>query len=393
VHGFVSRPEDVHVHLNHGYLVNWPAGEKNKGMDKSQAQQKGSLSAPWSDIVGEGGEMKTIVQGPGGERCKVGADTPGGAKDEWRRKDVASDGMSMTIKELLACAGQALDETAPSLASGLADEVGDVRPRIAGMGIDLDFSYHNKEDSAHTYGFDGVVCVMTVTADPRWNSATAMAYSSVPDLRTGAGEYRSRKAYGVSFTFHQKGSFAKFDIQALITLIVNSLVILALPSAIVQFIALNLLGTLSEVYKRAQAQTLSIARQFSGLTARMLAGAAAFQTVSDSKDHLKYDVIKERLRTAFNKPLTDGTLDEAEFSDLCDNVLRDLDSGETNNVTLDEFMQAFASEECVEPKHMVKFFDANRSRGPLEILFNPGGLRRKAAPDVVKVRPAEPTEP
>jgi len=392
VQGFVSRPEDVRVHLNHGYMVNWPAGEKNRGVDKSQAQVKGSLGERWADIVGESGQMKTIVQGPGGKRCKVGADTDGGAKDEWQKKDVASDGMRVTIRELLACAGETLDDAAPSLASGLEDEKGQVRPRVAGMGINLDFSYHNKEDSAHTYGFDGVVCVLTVTADPRWNSATAMAYSVIPDTRTGVGEYRSRKAYGVSFTFQQKGSFAKFDIQALITLIVNSLVIFALPSAIVQFVALNLLGTLSEVYKRAQAQTLSIVKQFSGLTARMLAGVAAFETVSGEKDHVDYSTIKDRLRAAFNKPLTDGTLDEAEFKELCDNVLRDLDSGDTDNVTLDEFMQAYASEECVEPKHMVKFFDANRSRSPLEILFNPGISRRKAA-DLQKVRPEPSAEP
>eukprot|EP00429_Kryptoperidinium_foliaceum_P055262 CAMPEP_0176082204 /NCGR_PEP_ID=MMETSP0120_2-20121206/41119_1 /TAXON_ID=160619 /ORGANISM="Kryptoperidinium foliaceum, Strain CCMP 1326" /LENGTH=458 /DNA_ID=CAMNT_0017415971 /DNA_START=328 /DNA_END=1704 /DNA_ORIENTATION=- len=392
--GLVSHAEDTHVHLNHGYIVSWPSGSKYRGQDKAQAQVKHSSSEPWTTVDGEPGKMVTVIRDHRGQPCKVGADTPGGAKDTWYQSDVSADGLAVTLRELLSCAEVSLDAPEPTLASGLATEEGQPRARIAGMNIHLDFSYHNAEDSGHIVdGFDGTVCVLTVSTDPRWNSATQMAYSAIPDARTGAGAYRSRKAYGISFTFQAKGSFSKFDAQNLVTVFVNALVILALPAAIVQFLALNGLGALSKVYKRAQAQVLSISRQFSGLTARMLAGAAAFETLcaeNDDKATIHGPLFLQRLEAAFHKQLNNGELEAEEFKTMCDQVLQDMDTGSSSGVSLDEFLAAFSSEECLRPKDMVKFFDKSRSRSILEVIFSASQPGRQEC-DIKKVH-VEPSD-
>eukprot|EP00429_Kryptoperidinium_foliaceum_P038888 CAMPEP_0176164606 /NCGR_PEP_ID=MMETSP0120_2-20121206/84203_1 /TAXON_ID=160619 /ORGANISM="Kryptoperidinium foliaceum, Strain CCMP 1326" /LENGTH=419 /DNA_ID=CAMNT_0017502139 /DNA_START=153 /DNA_END=1413 /DNA_ORIENTATION=- len=353
--GLVSHAEDTHVHLTMGTSSRGRAAASTAGQDKAQAQVKHSSSEPWTTVDGEPGKMVTVIRDHRGQPCKV---------------------------------------PEPTLASGLATEEGQPRARIAGMNIHLDFSYHNAEDSGHIVdGFDGTVCVLTVSTDPRWNSATQMAYSAIPDARTGAGAYRSRKAYGISFTFQAKGSFSKFDAQNLVTVFVNALVILALPAAIVQFLALNGLGALSKVYKRAQAQVLSISRQFSGLTARMLAGAAAFETLcaeNDDKATIHGPLFLQRLEAAFHKQLNNGELEAEEFKTMCDQVLQDMDTGSSSGVSLDEFLAAFSSEECLRPKDMVKFFDKSRSRSILEVIFSASQPGRQEC-DIKKVH-VEPSD-
>lgn len=379
---FVKLPERTLLHFNHGYQVSWPDEARQKGRDKFLGVVKEGKA--WQELENADGDatLLTVIRGPDGSPCSVGADiVGGGGKSEWTKDDVQSDGIVGSFEEWLACAGESLDAPAPTLASGRSDEVGVPRGRVAGMMLNLDLVYYN--DAEKSTKNAGVVCEVSVTAEPLWNSAYKMAYSQVPDPPDGPGKYRFRKQYGISLNVQTKGRFAKFDNWALINCIVSALVLLSLPGTITQFVALYGVGLISKIYLRAQAQKLNIAHEFSGLAARVSAGLAAFQTLTGSDDDKEAAIngqrCREIMRKTFNKALQSGVLGEGEFNRLCDAVLRDLDTNGTEKINLDEFLTAFSSQEFVEPKDMVSFFDTDRRRGIMEIVFTDGALRSKVS--------------
>mmetsp|Transcript_29893 Transcript_29893/g.86920 ORF Transcript_29893/g.86920 Transcript_29893/m.86920 type:complete len:566 (-) Transcript_29893:242-1939(-) len=392
---FVSRPEEVALHFDHGYVVSFPTGHKERGRDKSFAEVAGGLRGSWEEKEGKDGEMATIIIRTDGTRCPVGAHMPGGAKSLWTKEDVADDGIGGLFGEWMDCAGVKLDDTAPELSSGNPGEVGVPKLRMTGMEVNLELSYHNAADEGHDIEGYGAVCYITVSVNPAWNSATKVAYSEIPDLDTGAGSFRERHMYGISVNVQTKGSFARFDYNSLISIIVNAVVLLALPGTIVRLLALNGLGLLSKIYKRAQAQVVDIGSQFTGVAARIVSSVAVFQVLHGSGDDalekqgLTPDQIRDRLRAAFSKEMESGVLSEDEFKVLADAAIRDLDASKCSKVSLSDFLAATASQESVEPKDMVSFFDRDRKRGLLEIAFTDSRLQRSVGVRSDKVQPVE----
>jgi hypothetical protein len=301
--------------------------------------------------------MLTIVEKADGSPCEVSG------KSRWTKADVTG-GIHGTLKEWLSCGGWDLDSEVPSLRSLDADEVGTPKLRITGADLRLEFRYYNKKHDHHV-DFDGIVCKLRVSVEPRWNSWVRMAYSSVPDPDSGVGSFRYRKSFGVILHVGASGVFSYFLYTELITAIVSALVILGLPAKIIELVAAYGIGMISTIYRKAQAQRLNILKLACGVSSRLVVGVDAFRAFGGDPDKgCDEKAFMDRMRMAFQ---TEDDLGKDELQVLTGVVLsqmnRDKDGSDTNKaISMSEFLNCLTSEEPMSHQDLAKVFDKDRKR-------------------------------
>merc|ERR1719217_511476 len=159
------------------------------------------------------------------------------------------------------------------------------------------------------------------------------------DLDSGEmGEYRYRSSRGVQVHVSISGVFEYYDQSALITAIVNSIVILQLPGQIILGLAVFCIGLLSEIYYAAQSQRLNISAQFHGAVARHMNSTAAFRQITGQAGKINHGMtfaeLRKQMKAVFHADIKseanpDGDLDMDEFEQMVRIIMFGMDRGKT----------------------------------------------------------------
>merc|ERR1711972_823434 len=244
--------------------------------------------------------------------------------------------------------------------------------RTTGVKISLEVMYTNRHEMIKD-GEVQTVCVIKVNAAPAWNSRTSSDYTILTDGALGSTEsrLRYRYAYGVSFAFKTGGSFEVIDPYALMTAVVNVVVMLTLPTAVARIIALYFIGAVSKIYRNILRAEFSITQAFHGLAARMMAASFVFRGLTKQWD-LSVDQMKDLTKEDVERSLAeafccDDKMTEAEKKKhdeevrlLTSVVYHGIDEDGSGAIQHNEYVKAFSSEEPMQAASMSKFFDTNR---------------------------------
>jgi hypothetical protein len=210
----------------------------------------------------------------------------------------------LPIEELLDIVGfdldtTLLDSTTPNVFGPPA--VAYPSARVTGMEIEIDISYHNKDDTANKHyersvmesfvGSDedkpyAFVAYIYVKGLVKWNSQQRIDFGAQPPGPDGTGLKRTHYMYNMSFRFRTRGSYSYFDYTAIVTTLGIIAIYVQLPNKFMGFVCEYCLGNLSILYKNGIRQIISAERVYAGMTARGLMYAAVF-------DHLLLPKTKE----------------------------------------------------------------------------------------------------
>jgi len=318
-------------------------------------------------------QMLTVLQTSDGKPCEVGG------MSQYRVED-GRLGISGTLKEWMACAGVSLDSTSDKTRSFAPGETSEPSFRITGVVLDLQLTYLNYHHH-NVAGHDGDVCFVKVKSIPAWNSRTEMIYTERPGPKRRRTAYTYRYSQGVTVQIHVSGSFGFFDAPKLLNGLVSVIVLLGVPTIFIQFVAIFLLGLLSEIYYNAQRQVLNIYEAFHGISSRMMVSSIGFRGLTNQwrkRSHnmkaMEFGDIRYHMKEAFHADIARGVLDKQEIDLLATVVFNGLNTDDgpegAGGVGFDEFVQTCSSAEVLQMKHMSSFFDVDRRRGCLERLLD-----------------------
>ncbi|CAD7928990.1 unnamed protein product [Amoebophrya sp. A120] len=386
---FAQNVDEMFIYFNHGYEVH-DKDEVNRGRDKFQAT-KGIVGEQAETIHGEKGQLLTIIQDEGGKReCIVSG------KSHWYPKDT-KNGINGKLREWLACGGVSLDSVNNDVKSGSPEETGIPTFRMSGLKLHFDLTYHN------TYGgswethrekdWEGVVCYIRVRVGPMWNSnqyaSHTVVYNGVypntndPAKADPQSAYRYRYQYGVGLEIQAAGAFAFLDYQALITGLVNALVLLALPTLVVKFVALYLVGPSSTVYANVQREPLDFNTAIYGSCARKIIAMQTFKQLLQQHGATEEGLTKEHLRNmllkAMHQCVVDGKLDEEAIGLIAEAMLQGMDQDGDALIELNEFVETCSVGENVTSTEMGRLFDRKRQPGYLESLLTDSKMKAMLA--------------
>jgi len=193
------------------------------------------------------------------------------------------------------------------------------------------------------------------------------------------------------------GQFRAWDFSAILTQLVSMLVLLRLPSQVIRFIALNLLGQLSVVYRRATVHTCRLTEQCGTMAVHLLQSASTFVQLADvqgSHDEDTLAISKEKLHERLSSAFCCmSTLDDKEVAHLTAFIFKALtqspsststifnaltqSSSSTSAIGRNQYQAAYLANEDIDFVSMAKLFDADREKSPGEMLFTPSSLRQE----------------
>merc|ERR1719387_2389431 len=102
---------------------------------------------------------------------------------------------------------------------------------------------------------------------------------AVPDPSSTRLSYRRRRSYGLLVEVKGQNTFTYFNHFALLSVVVNAIVIISFPASIVYWIMLYGAGMLSDIYYKAACQEFDIYKSFAGVGSRMIAATIAFRGI------------------------------------------------------------------------------------------------------------------
>merc|ERR1719410_56600 len=122
----------------------------------------------------------------------------------------------------------------------------------------------------HEDAFFQMTCEVRVVATPvttaLWDNNAQP--SVIPEI--GASTRRTQRVHGVLIDVHMTGSIKTFSWSQLVRGCVDITVVLTLPSMIVQFVSMYLLGLVSEVYRHTARTKLNIVAKFHNTIAKLM---------------------------------------------------------------------------------------------------------------------------
>jgi len=382
---YLKNQEKSKFYLRHAYKVqdSWTG----------TSYQLGSSSQPFytSEYKGvstrKDGKLLTKIQKTDGTLCTVGG------RSEYLPEHGDIGG---SVEDWLACGDYTLDSQSENTRSFMEGENMAPHLRTTGVKIQLEMMYSNQHPDIQ--GDVATVCVMTVLVTPAWNSRTSSDYTILRDATLGLSEtrLRYRYAYGITFSFKKTGSFSYMNPYALLSAVVNVVVLLGAPTAIVRIIALFAIGTVSKIYRSVLRHHFNIKESMHGLAARMMVASMAFRALTgqmgkrvDELKPMEEGDIKRFMFQAFNVPDDEGSpgddmwakgreetenvggISRRSVEKLAEVVYQGLDVDAGGDVDPREFMKAVGSEEHLSPEIMLQFFGKRGCRLPTEILFDP----------------------
>jgi len=368
--------DDDIIYFEHGYEVSTnTVGSTMRGHSAYDQYEVDSVA---SGVSAYEGDILTLIQLQDGNPCVVSG------KSAFKFKD--SQGVIRgTVTEWLACSGTDLDTRIASLRRDGAVTEDAPYLRLAGMVLQFDLRYFNHEAAdiplipAEHRDFEGVICVVRVTAIPKWNRRHDLSLfeNAGPFTVTDRSTMRSRYDHGISVSFTTSGAFAFFDIWLFLAALVHVIVLIGMPHKFIMFFALNCLGLVSTIYQKAQQQVMTISHAFHGASARMMVSSVGYRGLTSqwgghgSKlSGLRFNDLEFFLSEIFCKQVKHGVINDIEIEQLTRAVMHGMDKGRSGSIGFEEFVHACAGQETIDVRHMAQYFNQDRCRGPMEMIFD-----------------------
>ncbi len=130
--------------------------------------------------------------------------------------------------------------------------------RLSGVEIIIKVNYYNMKSLS---GYETSTCELQLSPNSGWASkGSTVTYEDYPNVSDINDEYSyiDRYKYGVKFKFIVSGIMGKFNVNNLVNHLVSGLVLINTSSAIVCLIALYLLGSYSNKFKKMKYSDINI---------------------------------------------------------------------------------------------------------------------------------------
>jgi len=346
---YVQNPEHERFSFFHGYRADVRTLFGSHSVLASSALTA-DLRISGQALAEEPGELSTVFLTPTGSKCVIGD------RSEWSRVD-ASNGISGTLEELLTCAGVNLDTNPKQLIGGLSFQAWET-VRAMGLSLELSLNYQRTgffDDRPHT-------CYVTVLPAPSLSSMNSSGLD-------GATEW-TQTVRGVTVTAKLRYSYRAFDLGITVGNLVNVLVILKLPLAIVQFLALYCLGIVSRIYRGMHSAKINIFSQLHGYVSRHLLAVVGFRgligkwegSVSSLPDLTK-NQLQHYLEDVFGEECDKHVLEPEDLRRMVNSVFDQLDTDNSGGIGFREFVHACNKQDDCELETLAHFFRRQEPNG------------------------------
>jgi len=259
--------------------------------------------------------------------------------------------------------------------------------RITGAEVMISINYHNKLDPAHsTPDWAGPVCYIEVSVLKVWSSKPIMAWGAVEDVR-GAGSYRYRYYYGISFKYESKGHFSFWNPIGVFTILASVVVYLNMPNFLMVYLTRYCLGTLSSIYYKAQTEILETGNLFYGLLCRALIGKACYEMLLSRQKQEQHSHGNMSPSTGLTEASLDvhlkelfedeERLDQHELATIRSVLSEGLDVGTEGIVSRKAFVEGCTSSEECTLRELVDLFDNETFANPCMNLFDGNKEKRR----------------
>eukprot|EP00419_Tripos_fusus_P006013 CAMPEP_0172694140 /NCGR_PEP_ID=MMETSP1074-20121228/26491_1 /TAXON_ID=2916 /ORGANISM="Ceratium fusus, Strain PA161109" /LENGTH=900 /DNA_ID=CAMNT_0013514625 /DNA_START=14 /DNA_END=2716 /DNA_ORIENTATION=- len=368
---FVQNPEEQRISFIHGFEVDFGGG------DESEKFKQGSNRVPFfSQTATKADDMLTVIMLPDNEgTCSVGG------KSEWKHSDV-SNGITGTLREWLSCAGVTMDTNPGHI--GDEQAIG-LPPHLRTMGFELNLILEYTTDKA-TYPDYSIICLVTAHVVPAWQTRTSTDYVLFGALDAGRRTWRNRLAHGVVVKLKVTGEFRKFDFKKFMDFFVSSLVLLQLPFHISEFIALYMLGFISEIHRSAKRSKLNVSNDFYSTIARMLVAEMGFRGLMRGQFRagiknlagLTSADLYRHIAGVFDEEIQKDVLQRHELQRMAIATFSHLDRDEKGVINCHDFIRECTSNESISVKNAARLFDEEQGYGLLQrVLDNSHNQRMK----------------
>jgi len=353
---FVRNPEENRIVFVHaGYRM-------DEDVDAASTEETGMVS----------NGVLTVITGPDGSLCAVDG------KSKWSAAESLT-GIGGTLKEWLACAGVDMDSDPNTLAgggTGLAPHL-----RTMGFAAEIRLQYSNN------HGMDEpaeVICLVTVHITPVWTIRESTDFAQFAALsEDGQQSMRLRTASGVLVTLKAGGEIRSFSLERLVSFVVQALVLLQIPFFVTQFIAMNGLGFMSEIYRKAKCSQLNVFTMFYGAIARMIMAEMGFRglvgdftgTMSNLQG-IDKRCLYNHLCDVFHDEISDGLLQAHEVKKMALATFSHFDTDQSGFVSCPEFIKGLTAEDSISLLNAAKFFDEDQETGLMQRVMDDSMQRR-----------------
>ena len=236
------------------------------------------------------------------------------------------------------------------------------------MGLILDFRLNYLSTGAHRETHDGVVCYITVRAHAAWNSNVEVQKLLLPELSSIMTEHQVYM-YGVTPRFTIEGDFRYISHTPIMTWVIATTVLLALPAVLMRYVVEFTLGVPSSIYRRETCRTFDIYDHLRETQARMLSSHAAYSVLSKNAT-LDKDSLDGYLKALYDLQLRDGTLQQEELDRLWRATMTGFDTDRSGKISLPEFVAAASMMDDLHMEDIVHFLDTDRKLPCLEFLLD-----------------------
>jgi len=311
----------------------------------------------------ENGEEKTgllvVIQDHNGET--VSKHEPGGGQS-----------IMISVSDILKHSGAKLDESMENTLAN-SDPTGKLKYpllRMTGVTISAQITYMNTA-SDHQTDWDGPVAVVSLSHQKIWSRMPTVEHDKPlaqfmqenPNSYQ-MGQYRFRHYSGIRIKFSTSGIWKRPSFVNFVGHVGQSIPYLYLPVLIVSFLALNCLGPLARVYKRAGEQRVGLTGHKGNAAVRMVIAAKAYQQLKGFDDYLSKSTLKKEMlnimqETGLYEENGEGKFHATPFGkvtevekQMVDRMCEELDANEDDHITLQEFMQAAIGHDLVGPREL-----------------------------------------
>merc|ERR1719215_1438025 len=156
-----------------------------------------------------------------------------------------------------------------------------------------------------------------------------------------------RRAHGVAMDVHISGHIWTFSWYQLVRGAIDIVVLLHIPVAVVQFVAMYLMGVSSEIYRRTARTKLNIFGKFHNLVAKLMLGEVAFRGLLsnfsspiEDLDCLTPQLLLSRLKDVFSDLCRTGKLQPEEIVRMAAVVFTTMDTDNSGAIGPHEFISA-----------------------------------------------------
>lgn len=223
----------------------------------------------------------------------------------------------------------------------------------------------------------GPVCKATIHVKQGWHSRPA--HDCDVQIRSATRESQCVQNYyhGIQIKFSASGSLGVIDPAFILVSIGALIAYVTIPLIVINYVSVYLLGALSDVYRKACKEEVSLNSQIAGFGARMIIAQAVYSWVTDGDDWpLRKGLLLERIQKCLEHSGQDA-LDEQEQIRLAELVVHAL-QGDKEEIGMHQFVEALSSLDPLNCKDTIQLFDVDRKLGIPERLFTSDSWKNQA---------------